>query len=253
MRRIVYILVFVLGLTFVTDVGAQLTSSGIAISSPITDPQAQDGDIICTYSDGNRRCNEEYDPSMYAIISESPAASINDPDLTNSRLVITSGITYARVSSANGNIVSGDFLTSSTNPGVGEKADRNGYVFGVAMENYESTDKNAIGKIQILANIHPESHITGSKGNLLQFIRQGLTVVVSPIESLRYLLAVAIVLASFVLGIVYFGRSSKASIEAVGRNPLAKRVIQFTVLLNVALTIVIVLAGLGIAYMILVL
>jgi F0F1-type ATP synthase membrane subunit c/vacuolar-type H+-ATPase subunit K len=52
---------------------------------------------------------------------------------------------------------------------------------------------------------------------------------------------------------IYFGKASRAGIEAVGRNPLAKRVIQLTVVMNIVLTIVIVLVGLAIAYLILIL
>jgi hypothetical protein len=105
-----------------------------------------------------------------------------------------------------------------------------------------------------MVNIHPSGAFSGSRGNLLQFIRDGLTVpIFEPIESLRYLLAIAIILISFTLGMIYFGRASRAGIEAIGRNPLAKKVIQFTVLLNISLTIIIILVGLGIAYLILVL
>src|SRR3990167_4999758 len=57
---------------------AQITSSGIAVSTPVTDPDAQDGDIICTYQSGNARCNKEYDTAIYGVISDSPAAAIED-------------------------------------------------------------------------------------------------------------------------------------------------------------------------------
>ena len=125
---------------------------------------------------------------------------------------------------------------------------------GSAIESFESGNLNTIGTIQVVINVHPESSLTGARGNLLQFIREGISVpIFSPVESLRYLLAVAIVLISFTLGMIYFGRASRAGIEAVGRNPLAKRVIQFTVIMNIVLTIVIVIVGLAIAYLILVL
>ena len=232
---------------------AQITSSGIAVSTPVTDPDAQDGDIICTYQSGNARCNKEYDTAIYGVISDSPAAAIEDEDLQNSRLVISSGVSTVRVSSANGDISEGDFITTSQRSGIGVKADRNGYVLGMALENYESGDTNAIGRIQVMVNIHPTGSLTGSRGNLLQFIREGLAVpVFDPVESLRYILAVAIVLISFTLGMIYFGRASRAGIEAIGRNPLAKKVIQLTVFLNITLTIVIVMVGLGLACLILI-
>ena len=233
---------------------AQITSSGIAISSPVNDPDAKDGDIICTYEDGNRRCNTEYDPGMYGVISENPAAAIEDKDLQNARLLITSGVAKVRVSSVNGNIKQGDFLTSSTKLGIAEKATRNGYVLGAALEDYESNSAEDIVSIQVLVNVHPAAGLSGPRNNLLQFIRQGLTVpIVEPLESLRYLLAVLIILIAFTLGLIYFGRTSRAGVEAIGRNPLAGRMIQLSVFMNVILMIVIILVGLVIAYLVLIL
>jgi len=233
---------------------AQITSSGVATSIPVSDTGVLEGDIMCSYKEGNQRCKNEYDTSIFGIITDNPAASIKDAELENTRLLATSGVARVRVSGANGNIVTGDFITSSDVAGVGKKADKNGYVVGSAIEDYNSDNPQDVGTIQIVVNVHPESSLTGQRGNLLQFIRQGLSVpIFNPIESLRYLLAVAIVIISFTLGMIYFGRASRAGIEAIGRNPLAKRVIQFTVVMNIVLTIIIVLVGLGIAYLILIL
>ncbi|MHA2426595.1 MAG: hypothetical protein ACXADB_00945 [Candidatus Hermodarchaeia archaeon] len=233
---------------------AQLSSSGIAMSIPIADDDAGDGDIICSYSDGVKRCQDLHDPAMYGVVSDNPAASIVDTDIANSRLVITSGIASVRVSSVNGNIAEGDFVTSSEILGVGQAVSRNGYVLGTAIEDYRSDNPDDIGKIQVMINIHPAAGLSRPSNNLLQFIREGITVpLFEPLESLRYLLAVLMILISFTLGMIYFGRSSRTGIEAVGRNPLARRVIQFTVVMNIVLTIVIVLVGLTIAYLILVL
>jgi hypothetical protein len=188
------------------------------------------------------------------VIAENTALELNDTELENPRPLLTSGIATVRVSGQAGNIVEGDFITTSLTPGVGQKAIRNGYVVGVAIENYDTEDPNAIGQIQILINIHPESKISGTRGNLIQFIRSGLAVpVLEPIEALRYLLAIAMILISFTFGMIYFGRASRAGIEAIGRNPLAKKVIQITVILNVVLTLAIIGVGLAIAYLILIL
>jgi len=204
--------------------------------------------------DGNQRCKNEYDTSIFGVITDNAAAEIKDTELKNSRLLVMDGVAKVRVSSQNGDIKEGDYITASSKEGVGMKATKNGFVLGSAMEGYSNQDVNSIGIIQVILNIHPESSLTGSTGNLLQFIRQGISVpIFSPVESLRYLLAIAMVLISFTLGMVYFGRASRAGIEAIGRNPLAKKVIQFTVVMNIILTIVIVIVGLGIAYLILVL
>jgi F0F1-type ATP synthase membrane subunit c/vacuolar-type H+-ATPase subunit K len=233
---------------------AQVTSSGFAVSIPVKETQIEEGDIVCSYIEGFARCINPFDTSMYGVIVNDVSVAVEDTELENSRLLLTSGIATIKVTSKEGNISEGDLITSSETPGAGQKATRNGYVVGSAIENYSSENPDAIGRIQIAVNIHPAAGLTGPGSNLLQFIRQGLAVpLFEPLASLRYILAVLMVLISFTLGMIYFGRSSRAGIEAVGRNPLARRVIQFTVLMNIVLTVAIVMVGLGIAYLILVL
>src|SRR3989344_2005319 len=90
------ILSVLLGLFLSKPLFAQITSTGIAVTSPVKDDGAQDGDIICTYPEGNKRCEAEYDPSMFGVISDQPAASIEDSELADSRLIISSGISTVR-------------------------------------------------------------------------------------------------------------------------------------------------------------
>jgi F0F1-type ATP synthase membrane subunit c/vacuolar-type H+-ATPase subunit K len=233
---------------FATNVFAQISSSGVATTAVVIE-DAPNGSVICTREDGNIMCSSEFDPSMYGVVSDTPAAAIVDDSLENGRLVIRNGIAEIRVTTQAGDISSGDLLTSSSINGVAQKATKNGYVIGISLDNYSASE---VGVIQAMINIHPTTSLSGQRGNVLQFIRQGLAVpIFQPLESLRYLLAVLIIIISFTLGMVYFGRASRAGIEAIGRNPLARKVIQLTVILNIILTIVIVLVGLAIAYLIL--
>ena len=246
--------VVILLLLILTDkVNAQLESSGVAISVPVTE-SVTPGSIVCSYEEGFATCRENYDSSMYGIAVESAAIEVEDGELENSTLVVTTGVATVKVDATGGNIEDGDYITSSETSGVGIKAIRNGYVLGVAMEAYSSDTPETVGDIQVALNIHPASGLTSSGSNLLQFIREGIAIpLFEPLESLRYILAVLMVLISFTLGMVYFGKSSRTGIEAIGRNPLAKKVIQMTVILNIVLTVVIVLVGLAIAYLILIL
>ncbi|MCX7928873.1 MAG: hypothetical protein N2558_04300 [Patescibacteria group bacterium] len=228
---------------------ADISSSSIATSAIVVS-EIENLSVVCTYKNGNSACKDEYDPSMYGVINDNPSTAIVDTSLASGRLVITSGVTLVRVTNAGGDITEGDLLTSSKIPGVAQKATRNGYVLGVALENFSGSET---GVIQMMVNIHPTTILSGQRGNILQFIRQGLAVpIFQPLESLRYLLAIIIIIIAFTLGMFYFGKTSRAGIEAIGRNPLAKNVIQLTVIMNIVLTIVIVLVGLGIAYMILI-
>lgn len=237
-----------------STVSAQVNSASVAVSYPVNDTEAQDGDIICSYTTGNVRCNRGYDPAILGIYTQNPAVAIEDTELPEAKLIVTSGVAQVRVSAVSGNIVQGDFVSTSETPGVGQKAVRNGYVVGTALEDYAPQNPDDIGSITVAINVHPAAGLTGPGSNLLQFIREGIAVpLFEPLESLRYILAVAMVLISFTLGMIYFGRASRAGIEAIGRNPLAQRMIQLSVVLNIVLTIVIVLVGLAIAYLILIL
>lgn len=253
---VAFIVLFVFGFQQMNAscVFAQVNSSGLSISTPVIDTELSNGDLICTYTDQNRKCDGDYDPAIYGIVTENPAIAITDEEMIDSKYIITSGIAEIKVSTIGGSIEEGDFITSSTIPGVAQKAGRSGYVVGIAMENYTADSIDAIETIQIMINIHPAASVSGQRGNILQYIREGAAVpIFSPLESFRYLLAILIIVISFTLGLMYFGRTSRAGIEAIGRNPLAKRVIQLTVMLNIGLTLIIILVGLAIAYLVLVL
>ena len=190
---------------------------------------------------------------MYGVIVDQSTLQITDTEIENGKLVITRGIAAVRVTSSNGDIKKGNFLTSSNTEGLAQLASKNGYVLGTALEDMTSGN-DGTGIVQAVINIHPASGMNKStSSNLIQFIRDGLTVpVFEPLESFRYLLAGIMVIIAFTLGLLYFGKSSRAGIEAIGRNPLAKSTIQFTTILNVLLTIVIVGVGLLVAYFILI-
>jgi hypothetical protein len=249
MNRTFYLLVAVFSFLLISvhPIFAQIDSSGFAHIVPIQG-EVQNGDIICTYESGVAPCTSEYDSALFGVYVERPGVVVNDPDIENGKAVSKEGITYVRVT---GPISQGDLVTTSETPGVGKKATTNGYVLGIALDSLNGSDTQ---RIQVLVNIHPATTLAGAQGNLIQFIRKGISVpIFQPLESLRYLLAVLIVIISFTLGLVYFGRASRTGIEAIGRNPLAKRVIQLTIILNIVLTLVIILVGLAIAYMILIL
>ena len=56
-------------------------------------------------------------------------------------------------------------------------------------------------------------------------------------QVVRYLAAGLVVLLSFTFGFLTFSRSISKGIEAIGRNPLAKSAIQFSIFINIALLV----------------
>jgi F0F1-type ATP synthase membrane subunit c/vacuolar-type H+-ATPase subunit K len=73
----------------------------------------------------------------------------------------------------------------------------------------------------------------------------------SPSPIFKYIVAAFVVLGSFVLGFLSFGRTAAKGVEALGRNPSASKIIHLGIIFNVGIVVVIVLAGLTVAFMIL--
>ncbi len=234
---------------------AQVSSSSVALPVTIINDTVIEGDLVCASQDGYHLCDDSYSSSTYGVVTDNPAASFFD-EATDSaqRLTVTNGKTLVRVSSENGNITAGDLIASSRKPGLAQRATRNGYVLGLALENYESDDPEATGIILVSLNIHPTTAFTDVSSNLFAALREGLAApVLTPLAALRYILAAIVVLAAFILGFIFFGRIARTGIEAIGRNPLARFQIQTTVIINIVLMLFIFLIGLALAYLILVL
>jgi hypothetical protein len=233
---------------------AQEISSGVAISISITDENATDGSIITSTASNYVLTSVPYDPSIFGVITENPSLYIENVNHPDAKPVINSGKAYVQVSTINGPIQINDFLTSSEIPGVGQKSTINGFILGTALESYSEVDSNQIGKILVAVDPRFNSSFLGLRGNLIQVLRDaGGIYNLSPLDAFRYLVAAIISLLAFVLGFIYFGRVTRGGVEAMGRNPLASRTIQFGIVMNLLLTVGVMAIGLGIAYLILVL
>jgi len=232
---------------------AQVSSSAIAISVRINDQKLEDGSIICASDKGLILCKTIYDKGISGVYVKNPPLILDDLNMQDRRPMITSGKAYVRVSSKNGNIRNGNFVTSSESPGVGQLGDKTGNILGVALEDYINTDKNAVGKVMVAVGIRTAMIATTAQTNVLETLKQGLLApTLTPLASLRYLLAILVAIGAFGLGFIYFGRVARQGVESLGRNPLAGRTIQLNVILNMILTISIMAGGLILAYIILI-
>lgn len=230
-------------------------SSGVAISVAILDEKVENGAIVSSSPKGYVLSSIPYDPAVYGVVSLKPAVAFEKTSDPKSYPVITNGKVYVRVTTTSGSIAKDDMLTSSKKPGVGQKAVENGFVIGTALEGYESSDPGAIGEILVALKPQYNVPVGGGKGiNLLKNVKSAASSpFLSPLTSLRYLLAVVVTACAFGMGFLYYGRITKTGIEALGRNPLAAKTISAGIIFNVILTAVIILAGLFLAYLILIL
>lgn len=187
---------------------AQDLSNGTAIGLHIDD-KVQDGDIITSSTKGYKLSTSAYDPQLFGIVSLHPGVYFSNATAKNVTPVISSGEVMVRVSSKNGNIQNGDFITSSTTPGVGEKATDNGYVLGRAEQNYESNNPASTGTILVTLQPHFAQITNNITHTLLTSFTFGLSEAInSPLGAIRYFVAGVITILSFYLGFRFFARAS---------------------------------------------
>jgi hypothetical protein len=228
-------------------------ATGVALPVLINERTVKDGDIITVTTGGYKLSSYSYDPSTYGVVTTNPAVSLREIN-SKTTPVISFGKALVRVSTVNGPIKINNPITSSAIRGVGQKADVNGFILGTALEDYSNSNQNTIGKVLVSIDPHYNSSFTESRTNLLKSLKATAGApLVSPLTTLRYILAAIVAIVSLVIGFVYFGRIARTGVEALGRNPLAARVIQLGIIINVALTAGIILIGVGIAYLILIL
>lgn len=231
---------------------AQLNSIEVTSVYTIIDKDTVDGDIVVTTDQGLIRATKNFDNKMFGVIQNTPILVYRDNNIPDNKPVVRSGVTEVNVTTLNGPIKSGDYITSSQIPGKGAKASESGYVIGIALTDFDGKDAQttqgplgqvASGKIQVAIRIEfAELSNPRFANRLFGFIGSSFLENVRDPKQLgliiRYLAAGLIVLLSFTFAFLTFSRSIAKSVEALGRNPLAKSAIQLSMIVNIGLVVV---------------
>lgn len=218
-------------------------SSQIAKNLEISDPEAKVGDILSQTERGVFRSKIPYDENIIGVVGENPVLIFGKKS-TGTLPVIFSGVTKIRVTNEGGEIKKGDYITSSQIPGVGQKATTSGFIVARALEDFNQKEGLILAEINI-QYLQLTPFLT-PKGVLKKLLEQATMPENFP-KTLRYLFAIFVGGGSFFLGFLSFIRALHKGIEAIGRNPLAKRTIQFSMILNLIGIVILTLAGLGLA------
>lgn len=229
------------------------TPEGIEVTStyPIADTESVSGDIMSTSDKGLVRSEISFDNKMFGILDENPLVVYRNLD-TEGKPIIRSGVAKVNVSTLNGPIKVGDYITTSSIKGKGAKVSESGYVLGSALEGFEGTEGEQVdgpngpvrlGQIRVAISIE-YAELTNPRfaGRLFGFIGSSFLENVRDPKQLgsvvRYIAAGLVVLLTFTFGLLTFSRSIAKSVEALGRNPLAKSAIQLSMIINIVLLIV---------------
>lgn len=263
-------LIAILATDVVPFVLAESDSTDISYVYNISDDKTEDGDILTSDSNlGLIRAKNPYDPHLFGILQNQPLMVYRRID-NQGKAVSRNGTTLVNVTTVNGPINAGDYITSSPIPGKGQKAAGSGYVIGVALASLSSQNgtpteyqppggavqKIASGRVAVALKIE-YAELTTPRGTP-KFINAFSTALFQNVQDpnkfvqlLRYVASALTVIISFAVGFITFSRSIPKGIEAIGRNPLAQKAIFFSIGLNIFFTIIT--AGIGIAVAVLIL
>jgi site-specific recombinase XerD len=135
---------------------------------PFVGVRPQPGDLVSVAkTEGSAavaKTETEQDPSVIGIVSSNPHTVMGIEAENSIRLALT-GHVPVKVSTKNGSIKKGDYLTSSDIPGVAVKAVKPGTVIGKSLENYSNPDPGSIGTVTVFINASwhdPDVYITNA-------------------------------------------------------------------------------------------
>lgn len=260
MRKILFALFFLSFLLFpvtCTLYTSLAQAPGIEVTSmyQIADKDAKEADILVATDKGLVRASKTYDNKTFGVLQENPLLLYRDKNVTDGKPVIRSGVATVNVTTLAGPIKYGDFITSSSVAGSGEKASQSGYVLGIALANFDGTGGATTGKIPVAIRIE-YAELTNPRfaGELFGFVGSSFLENVRDPKQLgsivRYIAGGLVLLLAFTFAFLTFSRSIGKSIEALGRNPLAKSAIQLSMIINIGLLIVTGIIGIIAAFLI---
>jgi len=259
---LLYLCTFLTLLFFASPTWAQLQEDiSFAVTKIISDPEAVTGDIVSINTEGNIvRSSLSFDPLMYGIVTDT--ATIVYHPTEEGTPILRGGIATVNATTLTGEIAPGDYITSSPIVGKAQKTNvRDGWVVGIALTKLAEGDGEQTtfeerqisqGPIQVSLVLGPA--IEGTAGDVSRIVDQVGQLLLANVQTptgtnsfFRFLLAALIAIAAIAIGFGSFGRNITRGIEAIGRNPLAKRQIQAMIILNIFLIALISLAGIILA------
>lgn len=232
-----------------------------SVSGHAADTPLQYGTIVQLVDQDAKRvapANNKDLSKMYGVVVDPHHLSLtlSSPSLENEAQVATSGTFSVLVSTQEGPIKSGDYITMSAIDGVGMKAgdfrthnivlgragadfDGKSSSIGQVTLSYEGgsdTETVQLGLIPVAINIQRNPNDRSTKANLPEFLeRLGQAIAEKQVSPFRIYLSLFIVGITVTIALIMLHSGVKTALISVGRNPLSKKSI-FRGLLEVILT-----------------
>lgn len=227
---------------------SQSNSIALTVQVEGVEGTSPNGTIIVLDKGVYKVSEKKADNNIVGVITNNPAITLRRSVSPNVYDLATQGVAQVRASNSGGRISKGDFITSSDIKGVAIKSASSEYVLGVALEDFDSP----VGLVRV--EVDPKFIIVNASTgtNLISVIRNSSqSMFLAPVDSLRYILAAIVAIASFVFGFSIFGKITGSGIQALARNPLARSSIQTNIVIEFGLNIAIIVFGIVVSYFIL--
>ena len=236
----------------------------VARTLGISDENAIEGDIVSLTDQA-----EQVELSKVRGVARMFGVLVNSPLVvyrtTEDIPVVSVGEAMVNVTTLDGPITKGDFITASEIPGKGMRADGNlrGYMLGYALTGLSDQEGETLeyngkslrqGQIRVLLNIRPVSYTGGNVFATLKQIQASSVDIIRDQKSrdryFRYFIALLIVVFTVYFSYRTFGKNVSKGIEGIGRNPLAKVSIQTMIVLNMILIGAVCIGGMVLALLV---
>jgi F0F1-type ATP synthase membrane subunit c/vacuolar-type H+-ATPase subunit K len=252
------ILVVLISICLIIPTHSLAQSLDVTYTYDLNDEQAEDGDIIINTTNGLIRADKGYDSRLFGVLQLNPTIAYLRVDGTGIPIA-RSGVARVNISTLNGPIKTGDYISSSDIPGKGQKAGISGYTIGIALKDFDGSEGNkvsvtvneqtkeaVVGQIPIAVKIdYTEFSTSRSLNRTFDILNNALFRNVQDPDKfnsvVKYIAAAIAIMFSFIFSFFTFARSIPRAMEAMGRNPLAANSIRFSIILNI---VFIVLSGL---------
>ncbi|MEO6761517.1 MAG: hypothetical protein ABI220_04045 [Candidatus Saccharimonadales bacterium] len=204
-----------------------------------------------------------------AVAADDSAITLSGDGATNQIYVATTGKYDVLVSTQNGGIKTGDWITISSIAGIGMKVgDSQPVVLGKALGNFNGTSnvssvvdvsdtaghsqKVSVGMVGVDIGVGHNPYLASNMTNVPAFLaKAGEAIANKSISTARLYVSLAVLVLTVVIVAIFLYGGVRSGIISIGRNPLAKASIARG-LIQVALTgLIIFIVGLFAVYLIL--
>jgi hypothetical protein len=196
---------------------------------------------------------------IYGVVIDPSQAPVTVQKTGEQVFVATGGNYPVLVSTENGAIKAGDYISISSIDGIGAKAQDEPTVLGKAVENFDgksntittTTDGHQIGRISVSIIPGKNPLVKDNVAIPSPLKRLGQAIAGKNISALRIYAALGIFVITAIVALSVLTVGIKAGITAIGRNPLSKKSILRALLQVVTVSILVFLVGMLGVYLLL--